>query len=215
MEDEGDLLGHDRPPVGADQGDVELVAEGRRLDVQDVGLPRARREVDRDPEPGPALAAARQPELTGDRRAAVLDVDLDRHPAADSDVTACQRMGVQRQWVRAEDRAGGWSEAERECGGEDGERGKAREPVTRAQHVTPRSEWGRSGNRRRHLTKSCAVHGGYFGGPRPTSPPPVHDFAGSAPAVVRLRLREPEPRTPCPTSARSAACASSRTSSAI
>ena len=63
-------------------------------------LVRLRRQVDRRAEPGLALRPAGQPELTGDGRPVVDEVDLDRHPRADPGVARQQGVGLDRGEVR-------------------------------------------------------------------------------------------------------------------
>ena len=63
---DGDLgLGDDR--VAADQLHLHVAPEGRRLRVQEIGLARAGRKLDRGAEPGPGVGPAADPELAGHR----------------------------------------------------------------------------------------------------------------------------------------------------
>src|SRR5438105_4690273 len=76
-----DLLTQER--LGpAREDDFELLAERRRLGVEDPGLVRRAVELDGRRVAGAALGAPLEPELAVDRRSGVDEMDLDRDPRA-------------------------------------------------------------------------------------------------------------------------------------
>ena len=99
--------------VGLDRGhggvafhelDLEVLAEGRRLRVEQERLVGLGRQVRGDGEARLALGAAGDPELAVDRRAVVLEVDRDRHPGADPGVATEQHPRLHRRPTRGRDR---------------------------------------------------------------------------------------------------------------
>jgi hypothetical protein len=118
VERDGDLgLGHH--PVAADELDLHAAPERGWLRVQDVGLARARGELDRGPEAGLGVHTPSDPELTRDRGSGVLDVDGDREPRALADVALEQAARRHREAVVGGDhRRGEQSREDEDRGGE-------------------------------------------------------------------------------------------------
>ena len=84
--------------------DLQVLAEGRRLRVEQERLVGLGRQVRGDGEARLALGAAGDPELAVDRRAVVLEVDRDRHPGADPGMATEQHPGLHRRATRGRDR---------------------------------------------------------------------------------------------------------------
>ena len=112
----------DRPRVASERG---------RLGVEHVALVRLRGQVDGGAEAGPALAAAGQSELAGDRRTGVLDVDRDGHPRPDPGVALEERV---RRPSSGPSAAAGAARAAR--GGGD-------QPDGDERRATARADWAR------------------------------------------------------------------------
>ena len=92
--------------VAADEQDLELLAEARRLGVDDELLVGRAGEIDREREAGSSLGSALESELTDDRRTVVVEMDLDRQPRTDPGVALEKCPGVHRRSVCRGDLSG-------------------------------------------------------------------------------------------------------------
>ena len=119
--------------VRLDQAHLDVASESRWLDIEAVDLVGQGRQIDDRAEPGSALRPAGQPELPGDRRAIVLEVDVDGHPRPDPAVPIEQDGGVHRQPDRRRD--GGRADAR---GGEGRDQDAIRRPTMAARRTAAR-----------------------------------------------------------------------------
>ena len=103
---EVDLPAGDDLVIGADEDDFQLLPEGRRLRIQEVGLVRGARQIDRDGEPGAALRSSLQAQLASDRDALVGKSHLDCEPRTDPGVALEENPRIQRGAVRGGNRYG-------------------------------------------------------------------------------------------------------------